>query len=176
MGLLSHLFRVRPEVKKHFPPIPSWRPDIPIDIERIIESAKYYTDEKLQLGVFKYGTVAFFATQVDDIEDASKACLHKIYNFHADFKPITMDDGNYLIEYSQPAFTVVYNDELETHWDYIEHNHMGGVCNDEVILNGKGQQNVFDKIGKLCLFGRAKMFMDAQEPEIVKVFDPKRIS
>jgi hypothetical protein len=35
--------------------------------------------------------------------------------------------------------------------------------------------NVFDRIGKICLFGRAKMFMDAQYPEIVKSFDPPLI-
>ncbi|MGF7041048.1 hypothetical protein [Mucilaginibacter lappiensis] len=172
MGLLSNLFRVRPEEKKRFPPVPQWQPNTPIDIDRILKTARYYTDDKLQLGIFKYGTVAFFSTRIDDIEEGSKICLDKIYNFHADFKPLTMDDGNYLIEYSQPAFTIVFNDELENHWDYIEKNHQQGVCTDEAILNARGQANVFDRIGKICLFGRAKMFMDAQDPEIVKPFDP----
>ncbi len=85
-----------------------------------------------------------------------------------------MDDGNYLIEYSQPAFTIVFKDEIETYWDYIEKNHQDGICNAEVLINAQGQHNVFDRVGKICLFGRAKMFMDAQAPKIVKVFDPPR--
>ena len=173
MGLLSNLFRVRPEEKKkHFPPIPQWRPDTPINHHDILDRARYYTDNRLQLGVFRYGTVAFFATHVSDIEKEAKECLDKIYHYHADFKPINMDDGNYIIEYSQPAFTIVFQHELDAHWDYIEKKHRQGVCSDEVLINGKGQHNVFDRIGKICLFGRAKMFMDAQGPEIVKVFDP----
>ena len=172
MGLFSNLFKGNSEEEKRFPPIPKWRPNTPINHDKILETAKYYTNGKLQLGVFKYGTVAFFSTPISDIEAASKIFLDKIYNFHPDFKPLTMDDGNYLVEYSQPAFTIVYQDELESHWAYIEKNHHQGICTDEVLINGNGQHNVFDRIGKICLFGRAKMFMDAQDPEIVKTFDP----
>jgi hypothetical protein len=172
MGLFSNLFRKNGKGEKRFPPIPQWRPNTPIDHQRILETAKYYTNGKLQLGVFKNGTVAFFASPMPDIVNEAKICLDKIYNFHPDFKPLTMDDGNYLVEYSQPAFTIVFKDELENYWDYIEENHQQGICTDEVLINGKGERNVFDKIGKICLFGRAKMFMDAQAPEVVKTFDP----
>jgi hypothetical protein len=63
MGLLSHLFRVKSEEKKPFPPIPQWRPNTLIEHDKILETAKYYTKETLQLGVFKYGTVVFFLRQ-----------------------------------------------------------------------------------------------------------------
>ncbi len=170
MGLFKNLFKV--VEKKQFPPIPRWRPDTPNDIDKIINTAKYYTGSKLQLAVFKFGTVALLTKQVDDIEGEAKKILNSIYNFHADFKPKLMDDGNYLIEYNQPAFTIVFKDEQEDYWDYINKNHRGGVCNDEVLINSRGQQNVFDTTGKVCLFGRAKMFMDAQSPQVVKIFNP----
>lgn len=172
MGLFSNLFKGKEKEKKRFPPIPQWRPNTPIGHDRILETAQYYTNGKLQLGLFKYGTVIFFSTPAANIKDEAKMCLEKIYNFHPDFKPLTMDDGNYLVEYSQPAFTIVYKDELENYWAYIEKNHQQGICTDGVLINSKGQHNVFDRIGKICLFGRAKMFMDAQNPEIVKTFDP----
>ena len=155
-----------------FPPRPKWKPDLPIDIELIYEKARYYTGEKLQFAVFKNGTVTFFSNKVDNIEDSSKTSLARIYNHHPDFKPMTMDDGNYLIEYSQPAFTIVFKDEIKNNWDYIDRNHQDGICAAEVIINAQGQTNVFDSIGKICLFGRAKMFMDAQDPKVVKTFDP----
>jgi hypothetical protein len=157
-----------------FPPKPKWKPNLPVDIELIYEKARYYTGDKLQFAVFQNGTVTFFSNKVDNIEDSAKASLDKIYNFHPDFKPMTMDDGNYLIEYSQPAFTIVFKDEIENHWDYIDKNHQDGICRAEVLINAQGQHNVFDSVGKICLFGRAKMFMDAQAPKVVKTFDPTR--
>jgi hypothetical protein len=124
------------------------------------------------LAIFRNGTIVLFANKVENIEESALSTLDRIYNAHPDFKPITMDDGNYLIEYSQPAFTIVFKDGIENHWDYIEKNHLDGICRAEVLINAQGQRNNFDKIGKICLFGRAKMFMDAQAPEIVRTFDP----
>jgi len=106
------------------------------------------------------------------MEEAAKDTLNLIYNSHPDFKPTIMDDGNYLIEYSRPAFTIVFRKEYECNWDYIEANHIKGLCNDEVLIDAQGRSNFFDKTGKICLFGRAKMFMDAQEPIVVKMFNP----
>jgi len=169
MGLLSKLFTKK---KPDFPPKPRWKPNLSIDIELIFQKAKYYTNNKLQFAIFQYGTVAFFANKVYNIEASAKDSLDKIYNYHPDFNPLTMDDGNYLIEYSQPAFTIVFKDEIENNWDYIEKNHLDGICKDEVLLNVHGQPNVFDKIGKISLFGRAKMFLDAQAPKVVRIFDP----
>lgn len=158
--------------KKRFPPIPTWRPNTPVDIEHILSTAKHYTGNKLQLAVFKYGTVALMVKRVEDIELEAKSALHKIYYAHPDFKPVTMDDGNYLIEYTQPAFNIVFKQELEQYWTYIDAHHIEGVCNEEILIDGGGRQNVFTDLGKISLYGRAKMFMDAQDPQIVKIYDP----
>jgi hypothetical protein len=170
MGLFNRLFKNKKE--EDFPPKPKWKPNLPVDIDLIFEKAKYYTGDKLQFAIFRNGTVAFFSNKVDNIEDSAKASLDKIYQFHPDFKPLAMDDGNYLIEYSQPAFTIVFKDELEKHWGYIDKNYQDGICRAEVLINAQGQHNVFDDIGKICLFGRAKMFMDAEAPKVVRIFDP----
>jgi hypothetical protein len=172
MGLFDKLFNSKKE--DDFPPKPKWKPNLPIDIDLIYEKARYYTGDRLQLAIFQNGTITFFSNKVANIEESAKSALDKIYNFHPDFKPLTMDDGNYLIEYSQPAFTIVFKDEIEKHWDYIDNNYQNGICRAEVLINAQGQQNVFDRIGKICLYGRAKMFMDAQAPKIFRTFDPSR--
>ncbi|QKJ32124.1 hypothetical protein HQ865_20930 [Mucilaginibacter mali] len=172
MDFLNNLFKGKQKEKKRFPPIPSWRPDTPVNHDEIMDRAKYYTDEKVQLGVFENGTVALFPPPQVNIEEETKATLNKIYYSHPDFNPMTMDDGNYLIQYRHPAFTIVFKKELDDYWDYIEENHLRGVCTDEVLMNSQGKPNVFDRISKICLYGRAKMFMDAQDPKIVRVFDP----
>ncbi|RAJ87427.1 hypothetical protein CLV59_101177 [Chitinophaga dinghuensis] len=157
-----------------FPPVPEWKPDLPVDIDQILEKVKYYTDEKIQFAIFKNGTVTYFGEEVENIRESAVAILEQIFNYHPDFAPRFMDDRNIIIEYSQPAFTLVFEEEINQHWDYIEANHQKGICKDEVLVDDQGRQNVFDRIGKICLFGRAQMFMDAQAPEVVKIFEPRK--
>ncbi|MCU4157327.1 hypothetical protein J1N10_15225 [Carboxylicivirga sp. A043] len=170
MGLFDKIFNKKKKVVD-FPPKPKWKPNLPINLNLILEKSKYYTGEKLQLAVFEFGTIIIFSERVTDIISSALQTLDKIYNFHPDFNPREMDDGNYLIEYSQPAFTIVFKDEIEKYWSYIDENHLDGICTDEVLINGNGEHNVFDKIGKICLYGRSKMFMDAQNPKVVLTFD-----
>lgn len=170
MGFLNKLLTRKNE--DDFPPKPKWKPGLPVDINLIFEKAKYYTGEKLQFAVFENGTVIICTNKVDNIKDSALSTLDNIYNSHPDFKPLIMDDGNYLIQYSRPAFTIVFKEEIEKHWDYIDKNHLDGLCISEVLINAQGQRNVFDTTGKIGLFGRAKMFMDAQKPKIIKIFDP----
>lgn len=172
MGLFDRLFNKKKE-PLDFPPKPKWKPNLPIDLDAVLDKAKFYTGQKLQLAVFSRGTVVIFPGRVDNITAQGLSTLEKIYNFHPDFKPTPMNDGNYLIEYSQPAFTIVFKDELEMHWNYIEQNHLDGLYTSEVLINSKGESNKFDRIGKICLFGRTKMFQDAQDPKVVRTYDPQ---
>jgi len=145
---------------------------VPVDIDRIVKTAAFYTGNKLQLAVFKFGTVVLLTNRTENIDASAKDILNQIYHSHPDFKPRLMDDGNYLVEYRLPAFTIVFKDKLEANRAYIDKNYMQGICTAEVLINKQGAQNVFDDTGKTCLFGRAQMFMDAQEPLVVKTFDP----
>lgn len=151
----------------NFPPTPKWQPDFPIDIELIYKTTQYYTGGKLQFAIFENGTVVFFSQPVTNIADSAIEILNKVYYAHPDFKPVTMNDGNYIVQYSQSAFSIVFKHELEKYWHKIDENHMDALCKDEVLIDGQGRKNTFDRIGKICLFGRTKMFMDAQSPEVV---------
>jgi hypothetical protein len=52
-------------------------------------------------------------------------------------------------------------------------NHLDGVVRDEVLLNAEKKPNVFDDRGMMGLFGRARMFLDAQKPEVLRVLRPQ---
>ena len=56
MGIFDKLFNKKKEVID-FPPKPKWKPNLPIDLNEILEKAKYYTGEKLQIAVFEFGTI-----------------------------------------------------------------------------------------------------------------------
>ena len=121
---------------------------------------------------FTNGTCVLLPDEVKDPEGEARKILSAVYNFHPDFNPQSMDDGNFLISYSQPAYSVVFADEFAANRAYIEKNHLDGVVRDEVLLNAERQPNKFDDTGKIGLFGRARMFLDAQAPKVIQVYKP----
>jgi len=108
-----------------------------------------------------------------DPEVEAHQILDAVCNCHPDFNPQTMDDGNFLVSYSQPAFSVVFSDEYATNRAYIDQHHLDGIVRDEVLLNAERQPNKFDDRGKVGLFGRARMFLDAQAPKVIRVWKPR---
>ena len=155
-----------------FPPKPKWKPNVPVDIERTIQAFAYYSDKKKTFAVFENGTCVLIPDGSSNLENSAKEILNKVYNYHPDFNPQTMDDGNFMVSYSQPAFSVVFKDEFEKNRDYIDQNHLDGVVRAEVLLNARREPNKFDDIGKIGLFARARMFLDAQNPVVVKIWTP----
>jgi len=155
-----------------FLPKPKWKPNIPVDIERTIQTFAYYSDKKKAFAVFENGTCVLIPDGSPDPESTAKEILNKVYNYHPDFNPQAMDDGNFMVSYSQPAYSVVFKDEFEKNRDYIDQNHLDGVVRAEVLLNAKGEPNKFDDIGKIGLFARSRMFLDAQKPVVVKIWKP----
>ncbi len=156
-----------------FPPKPKWKPTVPVDIPRTVQTFAYYTDRKRTFAVFTHGTCVLLPEGSTDGEKDAKEILDKVYHYHPDFNPQAMDDGHFMISYSQPAYSVVFKEELETHRDYIDRNHLDGVVRAEVLLNAKGEPNKFDDRGKVGLFGRARMFLDAQAPVVVQIWRPQ---
>jgi len=120
--------------------------------------------------VLKHGTCVLVANGLRD-EQAGKEALEivsKIFNYHLDMKPRTMDDGNILIFYNHPAFTVVLEEITKRHMDMIRANHLKALARDEVLISAAGA-NKFDDLGMKALFGRCYFFMDAKKPEVVSV-------
>ncbi len=156
-----------------FPPKPTWKPNVPVDIDRTVETFAYYTDQRARFAVFEHGTCIAVADGITDIESHAKTVLDKIYNYHPDFNPLEMDDGNFMVTYSQPgSASIVFRDEFDSNREYISDNHQGGLTRGEVVLNADNEPNVFDDRGKLGLFARARMFLDAQNPNVVRVWAP----
>jgi hypothetical protein len=167
------LFRAskgRAQVTSRFPPVPTWRPSFTEPIERVVERFRYYTDQAKSFVVFENGTCALVIDKISD-ESAAEAAikiLSDIINYHPDMTPHNMDDGNILVGYKQPAFNVVLADIAQAHWTEINARHKDALTPDEVLITPLGP-NVFDDFGKKALLGRCYMFMDAQNPRVLRV-------
>jgi hypothetical protein len=146
MGLFSNLFGGdKPADKpKDFPPVPAWQPEIEIPLEKIIDRFRYYTDNKKQFVVFKHGTCVLVSDGLTD-EQARKEALEtvsKVFNYHPDMNPKSMDDGNILIFYNHPAYTVVLEEITKVHMETIRTNHLRALARDEVIMTRLGQTSL----------------------------------
>ena len=172
MGLFSKLFGdEKPEEKpKDFPPVPAWQPNIEIPLETIIDRFRYYTDNKKDFVVLKHGTCVLVADNLTEQQAKAEALeiVSRIFNYHPDMDPKSMDDGNILIVYNHPAFTVVLEDITRQHMESIRSNYLNALARDEVILTPAGP-NKFDDFGMKALFGRCYFFMDAKKPEVVRI-------
>lgn len=160
--------RARP---KDWPPAPKWRPSFAQPLAAVIDRMRYYTDQARDFAVFRNGTCALLEAGLSDAEakTAANAILGEVFHAHPDMNPLRMDDGNVMVQFSQPALNiVVLTTVARAHWAEIEARHKDGLVRGEVMLSSQGQ-NVFDDRGKMGLFGRALMFMDAQAPEIVRI-------
>ena len=157
-----------------FPPVPAWRPTIHQPLERIIDRLQYYTNGKRDFAVFQNGTCVILPDGLSEREANAAATdvLMKIFHFHPDMNPLDMDDGNILIQYNHPAFNVVLSEIVDNHWAEINRNHQQALSTHEVLITPLGN-NVFDDFGKKALFGRCFMFMDAQEPVVVRIVRKK---
>lgn len=145
---------------------------IPVDIKATTDAAAFYTDRKRSFVVFANGTCVLVGDGAKVLEKEAAETLNKIFYAHPDFNPIEMKDGNWIVEYSQPAFSIVFKSEIERHWDYIDRMHLEALATDEVLMSPAGP-NKFDRRGKIGLYGRARMFMDAQDPKAAFVWRPQ---
>jgi hypothetical protein len=153
-----------------FPPVPKWRPTIAPPLDQVIDRVSYYTDRKRDFAVFANGTCVILTSGLSDEAAVAEALtvLTKIFRFHPDMNPQPMDDGNILVQYNHPAINVVIDSFAMNHWAEIDLNHQGALAGDEVLITPLGP-NKFDDFGKKALYGRCFMFMDAQEPKVVRV-------
>ena len=155
---------------KRFPPVPAWIPSIALPIEMIIDRMQYYTNESVDFVVFQHGTCVVVKSGLSD-RDAkleAQSILNKVYYYHPDMNPQNMEDGNVVVFYNHPAYSIVLDEITREHWSEIEERHMDGLVYSESLMTPLGL-NVFDELGKKALFGRCYMFMDAQDPKVIQI-------
>jgi len=159
-----------PEPPRHFPPVPDWKPEVTQPIERIVERFRFYTNGSRDFAVFDHGTVAILPNGLGDAEAEShaKQSLHSVFHAHPDMKPLSMKDGNILIQYNHDVASLVLSDIAEEHWIEIDKQHQRALATSEVLITPLGH-NTFDDFGKKALFGRCYMFMDAQSPKVIRI-------
>lgn len=155
---------------KRFPPVPDWQPQIIQPCDALIERLRFYTNDGSDFVVFRHGTMAILPRGLDDTQAAARAleALQQVYCAHPDMNPLSMKDGNILIQYSHDVLNIVLAEVAAANWGEIDARHLEALASDEVLMTPAGP-NRFDDFGKKALFGRCYMFMDAQAPEVLEI-------
>lgn len=157
----------RPE---QFPPVPDWKPEIGQPLERISERIRFYTNASRDFAIFSHGTVAILPNGLSDAdaEKHAKESLGKVFHAHPDMNPLSMKDGNILVQYNHDVASLVLSDIANDNFAEIDRQHQRALATSEVLISPLGH-NIFDDFGKKALFGRCYMFMDAQSPSVVRI-------
>ncbi len=158
------------KVPANFRPTPKWKPGVPVDIPRTVAAFLYYFERKKTLVVFAHGTCVPVSPGCAEPEKEAMQALRGVFYSHPDFRTLPMDDGNYMISYSDAAFSVVFRDELDANRDYIEQHHREGLTEDEVLQGPTAAGGGFEERGKIGLFGRSRMFLDAQNSTVSEIW------
>lgn len=152
------------------PPVPLWRPSFQQPSVDVAGRLLYYSSNSRDFVMFRHGTCVILEPGTADEAARTFALrtLAAIFNQHPDMNPTPMDDGNLMVRYNHPALNIVLHDVARAHWAEVEARHLDGLTRDEVLMTPRGP-NRFDDMGKMALLGRAYMFMDAQDPDIVGI-------
>lgn len=152
------------------PPVPAWRPELEIPLERVAERFRYYIDGRRDFVVLTHGTCVLLDDGLSDAAAAAFASqlVAQLILAHPDVTPQEMDDGNLLLSYRLPVYSVVLDDLAAAHAEEIERFHLQALTPGEVLITPLGP-NRFDAFGKKVLWGRCFMFMDAQAPVVARI-------
>lgn len=153
-----------------FPPVPDWKPAFAQPLDDVVECYRRYTNGTRDFAVFANGTGVVLESGLSEADASARAlqALAAVFNAHPDMNPMPMKDGNVLVQYKQSVINVVLASVTQAHWAEIEARHLDALATSEVLITPLGQ-NKFDDVGKKALFGRCYMFMDAQNPKVVRL-------
>ena len=155
---------------KQFPPVPAWAPTIIQPLDKIAEAVQDTTKNSVDFALFKFGTFVFLADNLTEqqADDQARTILQYAFRAHPDIDPLVVAGNNVLIRYDQPVGNMVLHETIQKHWEEIDRRHFDALTDNECLMTPLGP-NKFDDFGKVALFGRCFMFMDGQDPQVVRI-------
>lgn len=132
-------------------PVP-WNPEESVDIPRTLAKFQYYTNHRKAFVVFKHGTCVVIPDLSPAPEHDAKAILRQLRSTMVDWTPHLMDDGNFTVSYAEPAYSIVFKEEADLHQ----------------LVSPEKETRYFG----VGVFGRARLFLDLENPIIVQVWRP----
>jgi hypothetical protein len=133
-----------------------------IDINLVDDAVNYYSNGRFSSAIFENGTCVL--PPVDGNRNAGAiSCLSKIKE-NQRFEVREMDDGNFIVKFSEFIFSVVFLDDYLKNKNQIIKDVLSSTSN-EVIL---GKDNLSNDHIYIGIFARTRMLQDMHDRKIVK--------
>ena len=106
--------------------MPKWKSDFASSNESQLERMIFYANQEKDLAQFLNGTIVILEDGLNNekAQQYANEVLSKIFNYHPDMNPVTMKDGNILVQYNHPAYNVVLTKFTKLHIDTIKSKHL----------------------------------------------------
>lgn len=138
---------------------------IPIDIERMVNTCRYYSNGKVRFGIYSFGT-GFFP-KGPQFEEQGRSLLGQAANTQMDFVVKEMDDKNFLVGFGQHVFGIVFKDEIEANMESIERDIQNQNA-EEFFIGKPGAPLIHRLVG---LVARTRLLKDVEEMHIARTVD-----
>ena len=149
-------------------PRPSWRPDVDINIDVVASKVTFFTNNQKPFVVYKNGTCVFPSIIDEKVDSHCYEFLKAVVSQSPDFEVSEMEDGNYLVSFTGPVYSLVLNDEFDKQKEHIVKSlNQGGLLPGEKILSGDGKQKPVEHY-YIGLFARARLYADVADNKIAK--------
>ncbi len=135
----------------------------PVDIERVVDRVRYYSNGKFAFGVLSSGTCFFIGTE-GSITEQAKVLLDLVSGAPLDFVVKEMDDHNYIVRFNDKVFSIVFRDEFDLQRKSIEQEITDQVSTEKLISKtGVPPEHLL-----IGLYGRTRLIRDLAIREIVR--------
>jgi hypothetical protein len=142
--------------------------DTGIDKGRLVDCVRRYSDEKFHAFLYKFGSWVFPSSSGGNVAESNRR-LAEVVSRKINFDVREMDDGNYVVRFSEKVFTVVLRDEFERLRERVVLEASSGTS-EEFILGKDDSRTEHLYIG---LFGRTRLLQDLKEPEVIEMLAPR---
>jgi hypothetical protein len=126
------------------------------DVDRIEKTAGYYSDGKFFLEIYKNGTCVFPPVSMENKAESGDKLLAALNERPVDFTVKEMDDHNFVVQFSNSVFAIVFADEFVEHRDEISQQ-AASLSGDEVVMGRPGAPEEHMLIG---LYARTRLLED----------------
>lgn len=124
--------------------------------------------------MYNFSTIVFSDTNEGKLDGEYTATLQAVTNMRPDFKVLDMNDYNFLVRFAGPVSGVVLRDFYDQNKLVIEKAvSEGGLLPGETLIFGENG-SVPDVHYYTGLYARAKLYRDADNPQICVRFIPPK--
>jgi len=142
--------------------------DSSVDIDRLAENVAYYSNGRFYVEIFGHGTCVFPSPH-GDREGEAKDCLRALPKNNS-FEVREMDDGNFVVKFTEEVFAVVFKDEFQELSEEV-YSEINSSTSPEKIAGRSDSPEVHMFIG---LFARTRLIGDREAMLVVREVSPVR--